>query len=81
MNYITKHDSKFEWESDNSEQGRVDFLIVRHTIGVYNFLETPGELVKFEVSRSHQGLKLALYQLDLWGINLSVLPDFLKFVK
>jgi hypothetical protein len=42
MTHITKHDTKLEGESDNSEQSRVYFLIPGNSISIYNLLERGG---------------------------------------
>ena len=47
---IAEHDTEEEGEDRDSIEGRVDFLVPRHTISVDDLLERHGELIHFEVS-------------------------------
>ena len=38
MAYISKHDSKEERKGDSCKDGRIDFLVPRHSVGVDDFL-------------------------------------------
>ena len=49
MTNVAEHDGEQEWESDDSEQPRVDFLVCRDTITVHNGLETLRKLVCTDV--------------------------------
>jgi hypothetical protein len=48
---VSKHDSKEEWEGNTRENGRIHFLVQRHTICVDDFLEWPNEVIRFNESR------------------------------
>lgn len=45
MTNITKHDGKEERESNDGEQSGVDLLVGSDSVGVYDGLESVGELV------------------------------------
>lgn len=47
---IPKHNSKKERESNNVEQSWVNFSISWDTVGIYNFLEGPCEIVGLDMS-------------------------------
>jgi len=51
MSNITKHDTEQEWESNNSKDCWVYFLIHWDTIGVNDLLESISELIRFDISR------------------------------
>lgn len=50
MSVVTKHNSKQEWESHNSKNRRIGFLVVWDSISVSNLLRNSGHFVQFEVS-------------------------------
>ena len=51
MEDVTEHDSKEEGEGDTREDGRVHLLVMRDTIGIYDFLERPDEVISFNKGR------------------------------
>lgn len=51
MANIAKHNTEQEWECNDIETCRVDFLVARYTIGYDYFMERPNELVDFEECR------------------------------
>jgi hypothetical protein len=54
MEDITKHNTEEEGEGNDSKDGRIDFLILRNTIGIDYFLERPCEGISLYVSWSHK---------------------------
>ena len=56
---VTEHDGEQEWESDDCEQSRVDFLVTCNTVTVHDRLETLGEFIgPVERGRGLVGAKL-----------------------
>lgn len=51
MSNVSKHYTKEKGESHDSEYGWVDLFVCRYTVGVYDFLESEGEFVYFQVGR------------------------------
>lgn len=50
MQYVAEHDSEQKRESCDCKQSRVYFHVSWNSVGVYDFLKSPGERVEFERS-------------------------------
>ena len=50
MTVVAEHNCDLEWESDDSEDGWVGFVVLRHSISVSNLLENISHCVCLEVS-------------------------------
>jgi len=68
---ITEHDTEQEREGHYCENSRIDFLIVRDTISVYDLLEDPGDIVSSEKRRWLN--TMIMDYLKLRDLNVSVL--------
>ncbi len=58
MAYISKHDSKEEWESYSRKKCWIGFFVEGNTISVHDFLENLGDRISFDISRRLQALML-----------------------
>lgn len=81
MHNITKHDSEKEGECNNGEQCWVNFLVLRNTISIDDFLEWPGYFICFYKGWSNEGLLIEVFQeMNLGTIDVSFLSDLIDFL-
>lgn len=64
MTQITKHYTKQEWERHASKDCWIDFLIHGNTIGVDNFLESPCEFIRLNVSWWLNGMVIEPFEVS-----------------
>ena len=74
MTHISKHDSEQEGERNASEKSRVGLFVHRLTIGVNNFLESPGKLIGFNVGGRDYSMLIESFECCGW-VLLELLPD------
>jgi hypothetical protein len=76
VHYITKHNTEFEGEGNDGEQGGVDFFVLGNTISIDNFLEGVSKLISFNERRPDKGIFVKLIDLsDIEALNVSSLSD------
>ena len=64
MPYISKHNTKQEWESNYIKGSWINFLIRRNTVGYNDLMEWPNKLIHREMSRRLYFKILYLRELD-----------------
>lgn len=79
MHNISEHNTEQEWEGDYSKYRGIDFLVLRNTIGIHDFLEWPSKLISFNKCWPDVLLSIELmYQLDMWSFNMTLASNIIN---